>query len=159
MSNPGSPKDIAIVSRATGRRLCGSLAAAALGLAAYTGYSQSMPSLHIYDGIWMFAGGVLAVALVAPLVWSWSREGSLAAIGLAALVGAWLPLVILAVRQQVPVWARIRGAWVLTGADVVGTALPIGVVCLWFALRAPTLRSDATSSMIQASTPPGETDS
>lgn len=154
MGNPRPPGDIAIVSRATGRRLCWLLAAAALGLAAYTGYRQSIPSLHIYDGIWMFAGGVLAVALVVPLVWSWSRERSLSAIGLAALIGTWLPLVILAVRQHVPIWARIRGAWVLTGADIVGTALPIGMVCLWFALRAPTLRSDATSSMIQANAPP-----
>jgi hypothetical protein len=142
------------VSRAAGRRLCGLLATVALGLAAYAGYSQSMPSLHIYDGLWMFAGGVLAVALVGPLVWSWSRERSLTAIGLAALVGTWLPLVILAVRQQVPIWARIRGAWVLTGADVVGTALPVGMVCLWFALRAPTLQSDATSSVIQPNAPP-----
>jgi hypothetical protein len=119
------------------------LAAAALGLAGYTGYSQSMPSLHIYDGLWMVLGGTLAVMLVAPIVWSWSRERSLTAIGLAAFLGAWLPLVILAVRQDLPIWARIRGAWVLTGADIVGTAFPIGIVCLWFALRAPTLRSEA----------------
>lgn len=154
MRNPEPARDIAIVSRATGRRVSGVLAAAALGVAGYAGYSQSMPSLHIYDGIWMFLGGVLAVAFVAPVVWSWSRERSLTAIGLATLVGTWLPLVILALRQHVPVWARIRGAWVLTGADIVGTALPIGMVCLWFALRAPTLRSGAASSMIQADPPP-----
>jgi hypothetical protein len=130
------------------------LAAAALGVAGYTGYSQSMPWLHIYDGLWMFLGGVLAVALVAPVAWSWSRERSLAAVGLAALVGTWLPLVILALRQHVPVWARIRGAWVLTGADIVGTALPIGMVCLWLALRAPTLHCGATPRTIQADPPP-----
>jgi hypothetical protein len=130
------------------------LAAAALGVAGYTGYSQSMPWLHIYDGLWMFLGGVLAVALVAPVAWSWSRERSLAAVGLVAFVGTWLPLVILALRQHVPLWARIRGAWVLTGADIVGTALPIGMVCLWFALRAPTLHSGATPRTIRADPPP-----
>jgi hypothetical protein len=129
------------------------LAAAALALAGYTGYSQSMPSLHIYDGVWMFIGGVLAVSLAAPIVWSWSRERSLTAIGVAALLGAWLPLVILAMRQHVPIWARIRGAWVLTGADIVGTALPIGMVCLWFALRAPTLPSATASSAVAADAP------
>jgi hypothetical protein len=154
VANPKPARDIAIVSRATGRRLSILLAAAALGIAGYTGYSQSMPWLHIYDGIWMFLGGVLAVALVAPLAWAWSRERSLAAIGLAALVGTWLPLVVLAIRQHVPVWARIRGAWVLTGADIVGTALPIGMVCLWFALRAPTLRSATQPRTIGVSSPP-----
>jgi hypothetical protein len=154
VTDPKPPRDIAIVSRSTGRRVSSVLAALALGLAGYTGYSQSLPWLQIYDGIWMFLGGVLAVALVAPIVWSWSRERSLVAIGLAAFVGTWLPLVMLAVRQHVPIWARIRGAWVLTGADIVGTALPIGMVCLWFALRAPTLRTDARSSMMQADSSP-----
>jgi hypothetical protein len=62
-------------------------------------------------------------------------------------------LVILAIRQQVPIWARIRGAWVLTGADIVGTAVPIGMVCLWFALRAPTFTSGVTSSVVSADAP------
>lgn len=153
MGNPKPARDIAIVTRTTGRRLCGLLAATCLGLAAYTGYSQAMPSLRIYDGRWMFLGGILAVALVAPLAWSWSRERSLIAIGLAALVGTWLPLVVLALRQHVPIWARIRGAWVLTGADIVGTALPLGMVCLWFALRAPTVRRGVTPGAIEAETP------
>jgi hypothetical protein len=117
------------------------LAAGALTIAAYAGYTQSMPSLHIYDGIWMLLGGALAFGLVAPLAWSWPRERSLAAIGVATFLGTWFPLVVLALRQHVPIWARIRGAWVLTGADIVGTALPIGMVCLWFALRNPTLRA------------------
>lgn len=133
--------------------MCGLLAATGLLLAAYTGYSQSMPSLHIYDGVWMFLGGILAVALVAPFAWSWSRERSLVAIGFAALVGTWLPLVVLALRQHVPIWARIRGAWVLTGADIVGTALPVGMVCLWFALRAPTFRPGVTPGAIEVETP------
>ena len=140
MADPKPAKDLAIVSRTTGRRLSALLAAGALMIAAYAGYSQSMPSLHIYDGAWMFLGGALGFALVAPFAWSWSRERSLAAIGIASFLGTWLPLVVLAVRQHVPIWARIRGAWVLTGADIVGTALPIGMVCLWFALRNPTLR-------------------
>jgi hypothetical protein len=154
VGTPKPAKDIAIVSRATGRRVSSGLAAAALGVAAYTGYRESMPWLHIYDGIWMFLGGVLAVALVAPVAWSWSRERSLAAIGVAAFVGSWLPLVVLALHQHVPVWARIRGAWVLTGADIVGTALPIGMLCLWFALRAPTLPSRTTPRMIETDSPP-----
>ncbi|HEY7635713.1 MAG TPA: hypothetical protein VH763_09220 [Gemmatimonadales bacterium] len=154
MAASKSAGDIAIVSRATGRKLCGGLAAAALGLAAYTAYSQSLPLLHIYDGVWMFLGGALAVALVAPLAWSWSRERSLVAIGLAALAGTWLPLVVLALRQHVPIWARIRGAWVLTGADIVGTALPIGMVCLWFALRDPTVRSAGPARLLEADSPP-----
>ena len=153
MGNPKPARDIAIVSRATGRRVCGLLAATGLLLAAYTGYSQSMPSLHIYDGVWMFLGGILAVALVAPLAWSWSRERSLVAIGFAALVGTWLPLVVLALRQHVQIWARIRGAWVLTGADIVGTALPLGMVCLWFALRAPTYHPRATPGSNEAEPP------
>jgi hypothetical protein len=140
MADPKPARELAIVSRTTGRRLSAILAAAALIIAAYAGYSQSMPSLHIYDGMWMFLGGALGFALVAPLAWSWSRERSLAAVGVATFLGTWLPLVVLALRQHVPIWARIRGAWVLTGADIVGTALPIGMVCLWFALRNPTLR-------------------
>jgi hypothetical protein len=36
------------------------------------------------------------------------------------------------------VMARLRGSWVLMGADVVGIAVPLGVACLWFALREPT---------------------
>jgi hypothetical protein len=31
--------------------------------------------------------------------------------------------------------ARLRGAWMLGGADVVGPALIVGFICLWFAVR------------------------
>jgi hypothetical protein len=32
---------------------------------------------------------------------------------------------------------RLKGAWYLMGGDVIAAAVPVGVACLWLALRAP----------------------
>jgi hypothetical protein len=37
-----------------------------------------------------------------------------------------------------PILARLRGAWILAGADLVGPAVVVGFVCLWLAVRAWT---------------------
>jgi len=34
-----------------------------------------------------------------------------------------------------PVMVRLRGSWILGGADMVGPALIVGSICLWYALR------------------------
>jgi hypothetical protein len=46
--------------------------------------------------------------------------------------------VISAVRHHMPILARLRGAWVLAGADLVGPAVVVGFVCLWLAVGAWT---------------------
>jgi hypothetical protein len=75
------------------------------------------------------------VTVVAPLVWRWPRERSLLAITLATVVGSIVPLGISAQRYHIPLMARLRGAWILGGADMVGPALIVGFICLWFAIR------------------------
>lgn len=94
-----------------------------------------MPGLKVYDGYWMMMGAALAFVVVAPLVWRWPRERSLAVIAAAAVVGSVVPLAISAVRHGLGLLPRLRGSWILAGADVVGPALLIGFICLWFALR------------------------
>jgi drug/metabolite transporter (DMT)-like permease len=126
-----------------GRRPLARLAAAlaalgAFGWAGYTSVVESLPELGIYDGYWMILGASLAVLAAVPWVWRWRREHSLPVIVLAAIAGCWIPLVVIAVRQHSPIVARLRGAWILMGADVVGTAIPVGMACLWLALREPT---------------------
>jgi hypothetical protein len=117
-------------------RLCAALAAlGAFGWAGYTSAVESLPELGIYDGFWMILGAGLAVLLAAPWVWSWRRERSLPVVVAAAVAGCWIPLVVLALRQHAPIVARLRGAWILMGADVVGAAIPVGMACLWLALR------------------------
>jgi hypothetical protein len=96
-----------------------------------------MPEFHAYDGWWMLLGSAVAACVVAPLVWRWSRQRSLLAMVLAAVVGCWLPFVWLAHRGHIALWPRLKGAWFLMGADVIGAAVPVGVACLWLALRAP----------------------
>jgi hypothetical protein len=83
----------------------------------------------------MILGAALMVLAIAPLVWRWPREGSLIAIALAAAAGSVVPLGISAARHHIPLIARLRGAWILGGADMVGPPLIVGFVCLWFALR------------------------
>jgi hypothetical protein len=109
----------------------------ALVLAVYTARTQSMPEFHAYDGWWMLLGSAIAVAIVAPLVWHWPRQRSLPTIVLAAVLGSWLPFVWLAHRAHMPLMPRLKGAWWLMGADVIGAAIPVGVACLWLALREP----------------------
>jgi hypothetical protein len=80
-------------------------------------------------------GAAIGMALVGPLVWRWPRERSLVAILITAAVGSAAPLLISAGRHHIPVMARLRGAWIIAGADIVGPSLVIGSMCLWFALR------------------------
>jgi hypothetical protein len=83
----------------------------------------------------MLLWATLAVSAVAPVVWRWPRERSLVVVALAALVGCWAPIVVSALRHQMPIMARLKGAWVLAGGGIVGAAVPFGFVCLWLALR------------------------
>jgi hypothetical protein len=122
-----------------GRRL-GQVTAGALSLgcfawAVWASRSSSIPELRVYDGFLMLVGATALVALVAPMVWQWPRQRSLVAIAIAAAVGCVVPLIISALRHHVPLVARLRGAWMIGGADLVGPALIIGFVCLWFAVR------------------------
>ena len=126
-----------LLSRKRARGLAGLGAGLALILAVYTARVESMPELHVYDGWWMLLGAAVAVVVVAPLVWRWTRQRSLLVIVLAAALGSWLPFVWLAHRGHVPLWPRLKGAWWLMGADVIGAAIPVGVACLWLALREP----------------------
>jgi hypothetical protein len=111
------------------------LALGAFVAAAWAAHEASIPELRVYDGFWMMIGAFLAVMLTAPLVWRWPRERSLVAIALASAIGSLVPLGISALRHHIPIKARLRGAWMLGGADVVGPALIIGFICLWFAIR------------------------
>jgi hypothetical protein len=125
------------VSLAGRRAAAGVGAAGAFLLAGYTAITESMPELRIYDGYWMLLGAVVAVALVAPFVWSWTRERSLPTVIIVAAVGCWLPIIWLALRRGTPVMQRMKGTWYLMGGDVMAAALPVGMACLWMALRAP----------------------
>jgi hypothetical protein len=126
-----------LLPRNRARGLAALGAGLALVLAVYTARAESMPEFHAYDGWWMLLGAVVAVAVVAPLVWRWPRQRSLPAMVLVAVVGSWLPFVWLAHRGHVALWPRLKGAWFLMGADVIGAAVPVGVACLWLALREP----------------------
>jgi len=110
-------------------------AAAAFLWAARSAQSASMPEFKVYDGFWMMLGAAIAVTLVAPLVWRWPRERSLLVVVVAAGLGSIIPLAISAMTHGLPLMARLRGSWMLAGADMVGPALVIGFVCLWLALR------------------------
>jgi hypothetical protein len=94
-----------------------------------------MPEFRIYDGYWMILGATLATLIAAPLVWRWPRELSLVAIAVAAAIGCVAPLIVSALRKGMPVMVRLRGSWILGGADLVGPPLVIGFVALWFAIR------------------------
>jgi hypothetical protein len=104
-------------------------------LAAWEAHRSSMPFVKLYDGYWMILGAAVGMALVGPLVWRWPRERSLIAILVTAAAGSAAPLVISALRHHIPLAARLRGAWIIGGADVVWPTLIIGCMCLWFALR------------------------
>ena len=112
-------------------------AVGSLGLAVYTAVTESMPALRIYDGYWMLLGAAVAVALVAPVVWSWRREWSLGVVVAAAVVGCWLPIGWLALRRHSEIIPRMKGTWYLMGGDVLAAAIPVAVACLWMALRRP----------------------
>jgi hypothetical protein len=127
--------DYSLTRRAAGRRLAAAAGLGALGLAAYVAWSESIPELRVYDGLWMLLWGTIAVGVLAPLVWRWPRERSLLAVVVTAVIGCWAPLVASALRQGIPVMARLKGSWMLAGAGVVGLAAPVGFACLWLALR------------------------
>ncbi|MBK6424515.1 MAG: hypothetical protein IPI38_01025 [Gemmatimonadetes bacterium] len=122
-------------SRRVGRLAAGIAGLAVLGLGVWTAIDQSMPDVGIVDGYWMVGGGLLAAAGVAPVAWRWRRERALLAVGGAAVAGAWLPLVVLALRAGMPVRARLKGAIFFSSADVIGLALPVGCTLLWLALQ------------------------
>jgi hypothetical protein len=113
-------------------------ALAAVGAFAWAGWAAhlaSIPELRVYDGYWMMLGASLVVTAVAPFIWRWPRERSLVAVAIASVLGSVLPLGISALRHNIPLMARLRGAWMLGGADAVGPALVLGFVFLWFAVR------------------------
>lgn len=107
----------------------------ALGLAFRGAWVSAMPEWHTYDGYWIILGAAVAVILTGAVVWRWPRELSLVAIAIATVIGSMVPLALSALRLHIPLLARLRGAWVLGGADVVGPPLVIGFLCLWFAVR------------------------
>jgi hypothetical protein len=124
-----------VTRRRAGQAAAALLAAAMFGLALREAQRSSIPAVRVYDGYWMILGVALGMILVGPLVWRWPREQSLPAILVTAMLGSVLPLIISAVRHHMSVAARLRGAWIIGGADVVGPALVIGCLGLWFALR------------------------
>jgi hypothetical protein len=124
--------------RKIGRAVAATAAVAAFGWAGWAAYENAMPELRVYDGYRMILGATLAVIAVAPFIWRWRRDRSLVVIAVAAAVGSVIPLVISAIQHHMPILARLRGAWRLAGADLVGPAVVVGFVCLWLAVRAWT---------------------
>ena len=121
--------------RKIGRAVAALAAVVSFAWAGWAAHDSAMPELRVYDGYRMMIGAVIVVALAAPFIWRWRRDRALVAVALAAAVGCLLPLILSAVRQRVPLMARLRGAWILAGADLVGPAMVIGFVCLWLAIR------------------------
>jgi hypothetical protein len=126
--------------RKVGRAIAATAAIAAFSWAGWTAYDNAMPELRFYDGYYMMLGATLAVIAVAPFIWRWRRDRSLVVITVAAAVGSITPLVISAVRHHMPIGVRVRGSWILAGADLVGPAVVVGFVCLWLAVRTWTPR-------------------
>ncbi|MFL5402446.1 MAG: hypothetical protein ACJ8BF_06475 [Gemmatimonadales bacterium] len=121
--------------RRLGRSAAALGAVVAFAWAGWAAYASAMPEYRVYDGYRMILGSVIAVALIVPFIWRWRRDRSLVAIAVAAAAGSVLPLALSAVRHHIPLLTRLRGAWFLAGADLVGPALVVGYVCLWLALR------------------------
>ena len=119
------------------------VALAAFLWATKSAHDSSMPEFKVYDGYWMMLGAALAVGLVAPLIWRWPRERSLLVVVIASILGSIVPLVVSALTHNLPIMARLRGSWMLAGADLVGPAVIVGFTCLWLAVRdeAPGRRS------------------
>lgn len=128
-------RDLSLTRRAAGRRLSAAIGSASLLLAGYVASTQAMPEFGVYDGAWMLFWSTAAVVVIAPFVWRWPRERSLAAVAVVAFVGCWAPILISALRHQIPVMARLKGSWVLAGGGIVGLAAPLGFACLWLAIR------------------------
>jgi hypothetical protein len=121
--------------RKLGRAIAAAGALVAFAWAGWAAHTNAMPELRIYDGYRMILGATLAVIAVAPFIWRWRRDRSLVVVAMAAGVGSVIPLLISAIRYHMPIAARLRGAWTLAGADLVGPAVVVGFVCLWLALR------------------------
>ena len=121
--------------RRVGQLAAGFAALAAFGWAGWEAHESAMPEFKVYDGYWMILGALIAFAAVAPLVWRLPREVSLVAITLAAIAGCVVPLVVSALRRGMPIGVRLRGSWVLGGADLIGPVVVAGCLCLWLALR------------------------
>ena len=117
------------------RLIPGLVALAAFLWAARSAHDSSMPEFKVYDGYWIMLGASIAVGLVAPLVWRWPRERSLLVVVIASVAGSVVPLVVSALTHNLPIMARLRGSWILAGADLVGPAVVIGFTCLWLAVR------------------------
>ena len=136
--NPNLPPVAPLLSwtsRRTGRTLAGLAALISFGIAIYTAISQVDRVLHIYDGLWMLGGTAVATGDLCSLVWSWPRDKAIALLALVTVIASWTPLVALALRAKIPILARLKGAVFFSSADVVGVALPVGVVCLYLAVK------------------------
>jgi hypothetical protein len=121
--------------RRVGRAAAALGAVAAFAWAGFAAHESVMPEFNVYDGYRMILGATIAVIVVAPVIWRWRRDRSLIAVALAAAAGSVVPLVISALQYHIPLLMRLRGAWVMAGADLVGPAVVVGFVCLWLALR------------------------
>lgn len=130
-------RELLLLPRTPARLAAAVAATLAFLLAGYTSVAESMPQLRVYDGYWMLLGAAVAVTVAVPLVWRWPRERSLPAVVALAVLGSWAPIAWLALRGHMPLIPRLKGTWYLMGGDVIGTAIPVGVACLWFALRGP----------------------
>ena len=133
------------------RRRLGQVVAALLALAMFTcavmeAHRSAIPAVRVYDGYWMILGAAIGMLVIGPLVWRWPRERSLVVILITVVAGSVAPLVISAFRHHLPLQARLRGAWFIGGADVIGPALVIGCMCLWFVLRDYGTRAPQPSS-------------
>ena len=133
-------------SRRSGQLAAGIIALVAFAWAAWVSHISAIPAIRVFDGYWMMLGAALAFVVVAPLVWRLRREVSLVVLTVAVVLGSVAPLVVSAIRLHMPVAVRLRGAWVLGGADVVGPTLIVGFLCLWFAIRKYETRVGGGSS-------------
>ena len=122
-------------SRRTGRALAALAAALSFGIAIYTAISQVDRVLRLYDGLWMIAGAAVALTITIPIVRSWPRDRAIALLAFVTEIGAWAPLVVLALPAHIPIPARLKGAIFFSSADGIGVALPVGVVCAWLAVK------------------------
>jgi hypothetical protein len=83
----------------------------------------------------MLAGAAVALAITIPIMKSWPRDRAIALLVIVTEIGAWAPLVVLALRAHIPVPARLKGAIFFSSADVIAVALPVAVVCAWLAVK------------------------
>lgn len=121
--------------RSLGRLASATGAVAAFAWGGYGAVTHAIPKFHVYDGYRMLLWAAIALLLTAPVAWRLPRERGLVAIGVAAAIGCWLPIVYSAFRYHLSLVARLRGAWAVAGGDIVGIAMPVGAVLAWLAIR------------------------